>query len=125
MYRSIIFFLATSCDVQLRHTTRHDIIVQKLATFIRSASGSVFLEPKHSDEKRADAQVFFPADTSLVDVTVCHPAAPFYTTNTASTSLGAARFRERQKHLKYDGQAKADCATFFPFVLETYGGFGA
>ena len=59
-------------------------------------------------------------------MSACHTAVPYYaiTSGTASTALGAARFRERQKHSKYDDQAKAEGATFFPFVLETYGGFG-
>ena len=76
-------------------TTRHDLIVQSLLSFIRSAGGAVFLEPKHSDGKRAASK-----------------------TETAATSLGAARFRERQKHSKYDRQAMAEGATFFLLLLK-------
>ena len=57
-----------------------------------------------------------------MDVQVTHPAAPYYaiSTNIASTPLGTARSREVAKHTKYDKQAK----TFYPFVMETYGGLG-
>ena len=64
------------------------MIVQKIATFIRSAGGSVFLEPRHSDGKRADAQVYFPTDTSLVDVSVCHRAAPYYASTSGTCVYG-------------------------------------
>ena len=57
---------------------------------------------------------------------ITHPAAPYYaiSTNIASTPLGTARFREVAKHSKYDKQAKSEGASFFPFVMETYGGLG-
>ena len=61
-----------------------------------------------------------------MDVQVTHPAAPYYaiSTNIASTPLGTARSREIAKHSKYDKQAKSEGASFYPFVMETYGGLG-
>ena len=102
------------------------MIVRLLASHARFAGGAVYVEPRHLEGKRADAQIFFSTDTSLLDASVIHPASPYYAISTtiASTHLGAARFRERQKHNKYDSQAKSEGASFFPFVLETYGGLG-
>ena len=93
---------------------------------VRCGLRAVYVGPTHFEGKRADAQIFFSTDTSLLDASVIHPASPYYAISTiASTHLGAARFRERQKHNKYDSQAKSEGASFFPFVLETYGGLGA
>ena len=49
---------------------------------VRSAEGSVFIEPKYLEGKRADAQIYFISDISLMDVQVTHPAAPCYTIST-------------------------------------------
>ena len=120
-------FLSCKLLKQTIVTTRHDLIVRLLASHARFAGGAVYVEPRHLEGKRADAQIFFSTDTSLLDASVIHPASPYYAISTtiASTHLGAARFRERQKHNKYDSQAKSEGASFFPFVLETYGGLGA
>ena len=98
------------------------MIVQKLATFIRSAGGLSCWSPNTLMGKGLMLKFIF-----LLILVLSNPAAPYYASisSTALTALGAARFRERQKHSKYDSQAKAEGATFFPFVLETYGGFGA
>jgi len=100
------------------------MLVRQIASFVRSAGGSVFIEPKYLEGKRADAQIYFTSDISLMDVQITHPAAPYYaiSTNIASTPLGTARSREIAKHSKYDKQAKSEGASFYPFVLETYGG---
>src|SRR6185437_15124018 len=104
-------------------TARHDMIVRQIASFVRSAGGSVFIEPKYLEGKRADAQIYFTSDISLMDAQITHPAAPYYaiSTNIASTT---ARSREVAKHAKYDKQAKKEGASFYPFVMETYGGLG-
>ena len=102
------------------------MLVRQIASFVRSAGGSVFIEPKYLEGKRADAQIYFTSDISLMDVQITHPAAPYYaiSTNIASTPLGTARSREIAKHSKYDKQAKSEGASFYPFVMETYGGLG-
>ncbi len=102
------------------------MIVRQIASFVRSAGGSVFIEPKYLEGKRADAQIYFTSDISLMDAQITHPAAPYYaiSTNIASTPLGTARSREVAKHAKYDKQAKKEGASFYPFVMETYGGLG-
>ena len=107
-------------------TTRHDLIVKLLASICRLAGAVVFIEPKYSDGKRVDAQVYFATDTTALDVRVTHPASPSYciATKIALTPLGAARDSERKKHTKYDSQAKGEGASFNPFVLESFGGFG-
>ena len=40
-------------------TARHDMLVRQIASFVRSAGGSVFIEPKYLEGKRADAQIYF------------------------------------------------------------------
>ena len=99
-------------------TARHDMIVRQIASFVRSAGGSVFIEPKYLEGKRADAQIYFTSDISLMDAQITHPAAPYYaiSTNIASTPLGTARSREVAKHAKYDKQAKKEGASFYPLL---------
>ena len=71
------------------------MIVRQIVSFVRSAGGSVFIEPKHLEGKRADAEIYFTSDISLMDAHITHPAAPYYaiSTNIASTPLGTARSR--------------------------------
>ena len=74
------------------------MLVRQIASFVRSAGGSVFIEPKHLEGKRADAQIYFTSDISLMDVQVTHPAAPYYaiSTNIASTSWHSEISRDCQ-----------------------------
>ena len=105
-------------------TGRHDIIVHLLATFIRSAGGAVFIEPKHLSNKRPDSQVRWPGDTDLVDASITDPTCPSYVQSASSFPLAAAGYRERSKRTKYLPVATEERAGFVPFVMETFGGFG-
>src|SRR5262249_6984276 len=105
-------------------TTRHDLIVRTLASFIRQAGGAVFVEPKFMGSLRPDAQVHFPANTINFDVSVTHPSAPSYALQGSKSPLAVATRRENAKNTKYLNQAKEEKASFTPFVMETFGGFG-
>lgn len=75
------------------------------------------------DDSRADAHFFFSSMTSYVDVSVVHPAAPSYVKQ-AHRALSAALTREKQKDSLYQQRATSQGASFFPFVVETFGAFG-
>ena len=53
-------------------TAKHDMIVRQIASFVRSAGGSVFIEPKYLEGERADAQIYFTSDISLMDAQITH-----------------------------------------------------
>jgi len=86
-----------------------------------------FLEPKGLDgtgSRRPDIQVHFPDGSCLVDASITHPAAKTYAPMGSTTPLSAAIYRERFKHRKYDIIAADEKSPFYPFVMETFGGFG-
>lgn len=111
-------------------TTRHDLILHSLVTFIRATSAAVYVEPKFFGQNegggrlRPDAQVFLPSETSTLDVSITHPSSPSYALQGSKSPLALAKLRESFKHSKYDGQAISERAKFYPFVMETFGGFG-
>jgi len=61
-----------------------------------------------------------------IDVSIVHPAAASYSTQSASIKapLSAAATREKLKHHKYDAVAAKEHARFIPLVMESYGAFG-
>jgi hypothetical protein len=105
-------------------TTRHDLIVRSLASFIRSAGGAVYVEPKFLGSLRPDAKVYFPSHSATVDVSITHPSCPSYALQGSKSPLAVAKLRESIKHNKYDAQALAEGTPFTPFVMETFGGLG-
>jgi hypothetical protein len=50
--------------------------------------------------------------------------AKSYRKQAANRVLGAAKIAERRKNLKYLARVEAERAEFFPFIVETFGGFG-
>ena len=104
-------------------TTRHDLLVRILSRFVQKAGGSCYVEPKFYAGKRPDVHIYFPSSRSMVDVSVIHPGAVSFARQ-AQVPLFAAHHRERQKTTKYRMVAEAESASFVPFVLETFGGFG-
>jgi len=89
-----------SCKIFRRTivTTRHDLIVRSLASFTRSAGGSVYIEPKFFGGRRPDAQVHFPSGSSSLDVSITHPAATSYAVMGSKLPLSVAKYREQAKH---------------------------
>ena len=59
-----------------------------------------------------------------VDVTVVHPTAATYLARATQGPLRAAASAEAAKNRQYLARAEQENAQFFPFVVETYGGFG-
>jgi hypothetical protein len=114
-------------------TTRHNIILNTVLRLARDAGFATSKEEPVRDEHgrkiRPDAIITSSITSHQVlylDVSVVHPAATSYNTQSASTlkPLYAAATREKQKHESYDSVARADHAMFVPLVLESYGAFG-
>src|SRR6185437_10592717 len=95
-----------SCRLRKRRevTVRHDRVVRTLASLFRRAGAMVHIEPRifGQDRLRPDLDIILPAQHLLVDVTIVHPSAPSYKSDTA---LSAASAAER----------------FLGFALETFG----
>jgi hypothetical protein len=105
-------------------TLRHDLLVRHLGRYIQKAGGVCYIEPRFYSGKRPDAHVYFPSSRNAIDVSVIHPAAATYAKR-AFIPLHSAVLRERQKISKYKKTAEEEHASFVPFVLETFGGFGS
>ena len=59
-----------------------------------------------------------------VDVSVVHPTGRWVRARASRRPLAAAKVVEARKDRKYLARATAEHALFFPFVLETFGGWG-
>src|SRR4051794_19692731 len=71
--------------------------------------------------KRPDAVITGCIERWMIDVSVINPTSRSY----KGTASGRAPAREAQKSKKFDELAAREQATFVPFVLETYGTWGA
>ena len=78
----------------------------------------------HTDDEHTDIRVALGAKLFYIDVTVVHPTAASYLHEAAGASLKIAKKAERSKSRQYKDKAKRERATFVPFVMETFGGFG-
>lgn len=109
----------------------HDQVVQVLKAVIRSASGASLVEPREvpgwGDRRHPDLEVQMGPMTCLIDVTIVDPLAPSYFQGVAKSLTPGltAQQAEQKKKNKYDGLARAQHCTFFPFAVETLGTFGA
>ena len=120
--------LAHSSSATVR---RHNSLVEILADFARRAGGAAWVEPRHdpndearSDNRRPDIHIVLGPTAFYIDVAVVHPTCPTYLPVSTQNPLGAAANMERRKRRRYDATCTAEGATFVPFVLETFGGFG-
>ena len=59
-----------------------------------------------------------------IDVRVTHPTSVSYVTTACQGSLKAAEEAAQEKKRRYAAMAHSEGATFVPFIVETYGGFG-
>jgi hypothetical protein len=105
---------------------RHNHVCQILAIWCRRVNACVTLEPTSLDNRnqnRPDLHVIMGHRLFLVDVSIVHPTA---TSNVvqAARSLSAAKKREKVKLRQYSEMARQQSATFVPFVIESFGGFG-
>ena len=76
------------------------------------------------DKKRPDLEILVGPRRFLVDVSVVNPAAASYALKASTERLSAAAARETVKERKYESMAAEAKAEFFPFVVESVGGFG-
>ena len=106
---------------------RHDRVVQALAREGRRAGMTVTVEPRMYGVGRVRPDIRFVGSRGelLTDVSVTHPSADSFAVRAASTALSAAARREQTKITKYGALARAEGALFHPFVMESFGAFGA
>lgn len=120
---------ADSC-VRLRRTVvdhRHNMVVNEVAAWARRAGGTALTEPaglSFEDGRRPDILIRLGAQSFMIDVTVRHPTAPSHVA-AAQTPLEVARRAEREKRALYDQLARDNHCRFVPFVIESFGAFGA
>lgn len=114
-------------------TYRHDLVVQTVAEWVRRAGGSTQIEPRglwaQEDGglgRRPDIRVVLGGLVFLLDIAVVHPTtASRLGTPMSMHPLATEEAMERIKRNRYDGLARLARASFIPFVVETFGGFGA
>ena len=106
----------------------HNAIARVLAREIEKAGGKAWLEPRfqlsHTDDEHTDVRFSLGAVVGYVDVSVVHPTCDTYRHRACQGSLRAAAAVERSKCRQYEARATAEHALFFPFIVETYGGWG-
>ena len=92
------------------------------------AGMQAWIEPRyqldHSDDEHTDVRVALGARLYYRDVSVVHPTCSSYFDAARAGSLRAAKVVERRKIAQCALRARQEHATFFPFVIETFGGFG-
>jgi hypothetical protein len=102
----------------------HDRLKTLLALFAREALIPTHMEPfnlqaKH--QKRPDLELMFSDGPVLVDVATTNPIAASHRHGAAKTHLDAAKKKELLKSKHYAKLTQDEAATFYPFVLETFG----
>ena len=106
----------------------HNDIVKVLCSEIERAGGKAWTEPRfqlhHSDDEHTDIRFSLGGQLIYVDVTVVHPTAATYLARATQGPLRAAASAEAAKNRQYLARAEQEHAQFFPFVVETFGGFG-
>lgn len=115
-----------SCRYLMNMTTiRHNNIRDALTRLANRLHVTVMSEPTvdYKDHERCDAFFLFNLKPTMIDVSVVHPLANSYNA-VAAIPLGAALKREKSKIQKYQDRVRAIGCDFYPFVIETTGGFG-
>jgi len=106
----------------------HNDIVKVLCSEIERAGGKAWTEPRfqlhHADDEHTDIRFSLGGQLVYVDVTVVHPTAATYLARATQGPLRAAASAEAAKNRQYLARAEQENAQFFPFAVETYGGFG-
>ena len=92
------------------------------------AGGKAWTEPRfqiqHSDDQHTDIRVALGPHLFYIDVQVVHPTANSYVNAASKRHLATAGKAEREKDRQYKAKVEQEKAVFFPFVLETFGGWG-
>ena len=76
----------------------------------------------NADGKRPDLQLWMQQKSTLVDVTIRHPAAPSHAHSSRIRLLNTANQSQREKQRKYKDLTKETNADFVTFACETFGG---
>jgi hypothetical protein len=108
-------------------TLRHNMVTQALASVFRRAGASVQVEaPTGRGFRRFDILAIFSHRTIALDVSVPHPTCRTYLSAPRLTVEGAVAARaEAAKATSYADEARDIGASFYPFVIETFGHFGS
>lgn len=105
---------------------RHTLVRDCLMDLISEAGCSVRKEPAGlvaDNGKRPDLEVYINDECKLIDVTVTVPTSRSYLA-AAAVPRQVLRRAEMKKQVKYDPVALAIKATFVPFAMDLFGGFG-
>ena len=105
---------------------RHDRICRRVSVCVRAVADGVQTEVCGvlSGKKRVDVLYQDLGGQVDLDVTVGMPTAAAYVGAAASSDLGCANIKERQKHRKYGAEAAAAGDRLLPFALEAFGAWG-
>ena len=106
---------------------RHDEIVDRLVDAVHRAGGQAWAEPRQDfwqDRRRTDIFAVMGPKSYHIDVRVTHPTSTSYVTLACQGSLKAAEEAAQEKKRRYAALAHSEGATFVPFIVETFGGFG-
>ena len=111
---------------------RHSRLVCTVRSILRESGATVSPTEvpvagwRRSDGSGARLDIGFWAggDRQFVDVTVRHPRARKYVTDSAAQDGAAARTAERHKRERYPAEASAGLHTVLPFAVETFGRLG-
>jgi len=121
-------------------TTRHNLLVHRLAKICTSAGHATVVEPIMQEDdpapevrdyssanlhsRRPDLSTASYNGLLFIDVSVTHPLADSYVRQAQKKPLHAAERRAAEKRSKYLRMAQDLSADFSPFVLESYGAMG-
>ena len=87
-------------------TSRHDVLLQLLVTFLKDAGLQPIPEARTEDGKQPDLRLTLDSLSFLLDLSVTHPTSP--TALSSSGPLAAARRRENEKQNKYAALARLE-----------------
>ena len=105
---------------------RHNLVRDCLQELVSEAGGSVRREPGGlvpNKKTRPDLEVWINDECMLLDVTVKVPTAASYL-QVAAVPRQVLRRAEQAKTAKYEQVARNVNATFVPFAMDVFGGFG-
>jgi hypothetical protein len=113
---------ALSCKKLRGRFVRHDVIVSLLASMLRAAGFVARAEVMVVDgtSMRMDIVVTLPTEVLWIDVSIINPEMATY----LGKAKCAHQLREQEKIYKWEKHATTAGASFFPFVMETYGALG-
>ena len=114
--------------IGLEASQGHNEIAKVLVSVIEMAGGRAWIEPRfqmhYADDQHTDIRFALGAVLGYIDVSVVHPTGASVRRRASQRPLATARRAEQVKDRKYLARATAEHALFFPFIVETFGGWG-